>query len=125
LASLPNNDVRGAVLGHVTYAPRAYAAWQTGSTDGNITFELLLTLGVLVAVFAHPHDGFPERRRRDAGRTYGHDARALSTWTVRFGALQTRRFWLSVAESQGLAPRAMMVSITLAASMAFITPIGY
>jgi di/tricarboxylate transporter len=32
---------------------------------------------------------------------------------------------LSVAESQGLAPRAMMVSITLAASMAFITPIGY
>jgi di/tricarboxylate transporter len=32
---------------------------------------------------------------------------------------------LSVAESQGLAPRALMVSITLAASMAFITPIGY
>jgi di/tricarboxylate transporter len=32
---------------------------------------------------------------------------------------------LSVAESQQLAPRAMMVSITLAASMAFITPIGY
>ncbi len=32
---------------------------------------------------------------------------------------------LSVAESQQLAPRAMVVSITLAASMAFITPIGY
>jgi di/tricarboxylate transporter len=32
---------------------------------------------------------------------------------------------LSVAESQGLTPRALMVSITLAASMAFITPIGY
>lgn len=32
---------------------------------------------------------------------------------------------LSVAESQGLAPRALIVSITLAASMAFITPIGY
>jgi di/tricarboxylate transporter len=32
---------------------------------------------------------------------------------------------LSVAESQGLDPRALIVSITLAASMAFITPIGY
>ncbi|MEF8797666.1 MAG: SLC13 family permease [Salinivenus sp.] len=32
---------------------------------------------------------------------------------------------LSVAESQQLDPRAFMVSITLAASMAFITPIGY
>ncbi|PQJ34453.1 hypothetical protein BSZ35_07420 [Salinibacter sp. 10B] len=32
---------------------------------------------------------------------------------------------LSVAESQQMAPRALMVSITLAASMAFITPIGY
>ena len=32
---------------------------------------------------------------------------------------------LSVAEGQNLDPRAMMVSITLAASMAFITPIGY
>ncbi|MFB6271791.1 MAG: SLC13 family permease [Salinibacter sp.] len=32
---------------------------------------------------------------------------------------------LSVVESQGLAPRAFMVSITLAASMAFSTPIGY
>jgi di/tricarboxylate transporter len=32
---------------------------------------------------------------------------------------------LSVAESQGLAPRAFMVSITLTASMAFLTPIGY
>lgn len=32
---------------------------------------------------------------------------------------------LSVTESQGLAPRAFMVSITLTASMAFLTPIGY
>ena len=32
---------------------------------------------------------------------------------------------LSVAESQQLAPRALMVSITLTASMAFLTPIGY
>jgi di/tricarboxylate transporter len=32
---------------------------------------------------------------------------------------------LSVAESQQLAPRALVVSITLAASMAFLTPIGY
>jgi len=32
---------------------------------------------------------------------------------------------LSVAESQGLSPRALIVSVTLAASMAFITPIGY
>jgi di/tricarboxylate transporter len=32
---------------------------------------------------------------------------------------------LSLAESQGLSPRPLMVSMTLAASMAFITPIGY
>jgi len=32
---------------------------------------------------------------------------------------------LSVAESQQLAPRAFVISMTLAASMAFITPIGY
>ena len=32
---------------------------------------------------------------------------------------------LSVAETQQLAPRALMVSITRTASMAFITPIGY
>lgn len=32
---------------------------------------------------------------------------------------------LSVAESQQLAPRAILISITLAASMAFVTPIGY
>lgn len=32
---------------------------------------------------------------------------------------------LSVAEGQGLDPRAMMVAITLTSSMAFITPIGY
>jgi len=32
---------------------------------------------------------------------------------------------LSVAETQQLAPRALMVSITLTASMAFLTPIGY
>jgi len=32
---------------------------------------------------------------------------------------------LSVAESQQLDPRAFLISITLAASMAFITPIGY
>ena len=32
---------------------------------------------------------------------------------------------LSMAESQQLAPRALMVSITLTASMAFVTPIGY
>ena len=32
---------------------------------------------------------------------------------------------LSVAETQGLDPRPLMVAITLSASMAFITPIGY
>jgi len=32
---------------------------------------------------------------------------------------------LSVAESQGYDPRAMMIGMTLAGSMAFITPIGY
>ncbi len=32
---------------------------------------------------------------------------------------------LSMAESQNLDPRAMMIAITLSASMAFITPIGY
>ena len=32
---------------------------------------------------------------------------------------------LSVAESQGFDPRALMVSMTLAGSLAFITPIGY
>jgi di/tricarboxylate transporter len=32
---------------------------------------------------------------------------------------------LSVAENQGLAPQALIVSIPLAASMAFSTPIGY
>ncbi len=32
---------------------------------------------------------------------------------------------LSVAEGQGVDPRAMMVAITLTSSMAFITPIGY
>lgn len=32
---------------------------------------------------------------------------------------------LSIAESQGLNPRPLMVGITLAASMSFVTPIGY